>query len=97
VAQELLVNGRPIEYDRVPVRYMRDGMKLYFENGISPGHFGTALLSNDLMEAFGRADESNREAMFEWVSWLYNYAPAGSYGSPECVSAWIKSRQSEAA
>jgi hypothetical protein len=33
VAQELLVNGRPIEYDRVPVRYMRDGMKLYFENG----------------------------------------------------------------
>jgi hypothetical protein len=42
-----MVNGKPIEYDRIPVNYMVDGMKLYFECGILPGSFGTALLEND--------------------------------------------------
>jgi hypothetical protein len=97
MTQEILVNGEPIAYDRCPVDYMADGFKMYFERGILPGDFGTALLENNLMEACGRADDNNRRAIFQWCEWLYNYAPGGSFGSVERVANYIKSRQSEAA
>ncbi len=42
---ELIVNGRPIPYETVPVSYMADSMRNYFEHGISPGSFGAALLA----------------------------------------------------
>lgn len=88
----LMVNGEPIRYDKIPVSYMRDAMEQYLEHGIGPGSFLTAVLANDLMEAAGRADHNNQAALFEWAAWLYNYAPRGSFGSYEAVSAWIDSR-----
>ena len=90
---ELLVNGRPVDYGSCPVSYMADGLRLYFEHGILPGSFMTAVLSNDLMDACGMADSTNRHNIFEWAAWLYNYAPSGSFGSREAVESWIKSRQ----
>lgn len=90
---ELLVNGRPIPCETVPVSYMADGMRRYFENGISPGSFGTALLCNDLRETFGRADETNSRCIRQWVQWLYDNAPAGSWGSRERFNDWIAQRQ----
>ena len=56
---QLIVNGRPIPYDTVPVRYMADGMRRYFEHGIPSGSFGHALLCNDLRETFARAELSS--------------------------------------
>jgi hypothetical protein len=87
------VNGEPIRYDLCPVRYMAGAMERYLEHGIMPGHFGEALLCNDFMEMCRRADENNQQAFFEWGRWLYNYAPSGSYGSPEAVRDYVKSRQ----
>lgn len=52
------------------------------------GGFLRALLSNDLMGAFARADEQNAAAMHKWCIFLHNYAPAGCYGSPEAVRQW---------
>lgn len=75
--------------ERVP-RYMHDAVLRYIEHGIRPGHFLTALFSNDLMETFGRADESNTAAMREWVRYVYNCAPVGCHGSPGRVAAWIE-------
>lgn len=89
----LLVNGKPINYDAIPVPYMADGLRLYLENGILPGDFMLSILSNDLIRACDHADINNKHNIFAWAQWLYNYAPAGSYGSPERVQAWIKSRQ----
>lgn len=89
----ILVNGQPIVYDRIPVAYMADGMKRYLENGIPPGSFMRALLCNDLMDACQRADDSNRAAIFEWASWLYNHAPSGSYGSREAYTEWLDQRR----
>jgi hypothetical protein len=68
--------------------HMQESIRAYIETGHPIGHFLTALLSNDLMGAFNRADDTNIEAMRRWVVYLYNYAPGGCYGSPEKVAAW---------
>lgn len=90
-----VVNGSPIRYDLVPVDYMADGMKNYIEHGVPPGSFMAALLANDLKGCCERADISNRGAIFEWVSWLWNYAPSECWGSPAKVKAWSDARRSE--
>jgi hypothetical protein len=69
---------------------MAEGVKLYLEQGIPPGGFLTAVLSNNLMEACAQADEANRRMLFEWACWLHNEAPIGSYGSRGAVAEWLK-------
>lgn len=51
---------RQINYATVPVSYMANGMRNYFENGILPGSFATALLENNLTNAAAQADDTNR-------------------------------------
>lgn len=62
----------------------------YIENGIRPGSFLTAVLSNDLMQAFKQADDLNIANMFAIVKHLYNEIPIAAWGSYEKVRAWIK-------
>lgn len=69
--------------------HMVEGIIRYIQRGIPMGDFGTALLSNDLMKAFDRADDMNTAAMKNWVVFLYNYAPGDCYGSPDAVRDWI--------
>ena len=69
--------------------YMQGGMRRYFEEGIKPGSFLEAVLVNDLKEACGRADDTNRLHLFDYVMFLYNYAPSRSWGPPENYRAWI--------
>ena len=80
-----------IDYSKLP-EHMRDGFRRYIEKGIPGGHFMTAVLSNDLMGAFGRADDINRARMFDICAFLHNEAPRGCFGSPEHVNDWIKDR-----
>lgn len=61
----------------------------YVNLGLQPGDFIRAVLTNNLKEAFGRADSENREAMFDIVSYCYNHIPASCWGSPEAVEAWL--------
>ena len=77
-----------IDYSRLP-DYMREGMRLYIEHGVPVGHFLTAVLENNLMEAYGRADDTNAAAMHEYAAFLYNEAPRASHGSREAVSKWM--------
>ena len=74
---------------RCPVPYMQDGVDRYLTHGVPPGSFLTALFSNDLKLAFGKADDANTAAMREWVGFMYNDMPSPSQGSPENVQAWI--------
>ena len=76
--------------ENVP-EHMHDGYLLYFLEGISPGSFGVAVLENNLREACARADSVNQRALFQHVSFLYNYAPVGSWGSEANVANWMKS------
>jgi hypothetical protein len=75
--------------DRIPA-HCRDGLRDYLRYGLPPGHFLQAVLSNDLREACGRADDENRSALYDYVYVLYNYAPGDAWGSPEKVRAWIE-------
>ena len=67
-----------------------DGLAGYLSGDYKrPGGFLTAVLSNDLFGAFGKADETNMLAIRTYVLFLYNEAPGGSYGSPEHVNDWL--------
>jgi hypothetical protein len=61
----------------------------YFEERVPVGGFLSAVLENNLLKAAAAADNRNKSKLFEYASWLYNYAPVGSYGSREKVEAWI--------
>lgn len=79
----------PRRYARLPA-YMEAPARRYIENGINPGGFLTAVLCNDLVGAFARADSANHAHMHEWAKWLHNDIPAPAWGSPEKVKAWIE-------
>jgi hypothetical protein len=54
------------------------------------GHFLTAVLTNNLREAFARADEGNQKTMFQIVSYCHNQIPGCCWGTPEKVKAWTE-------
>ena len=85
-------------YDRVVARalevgvpeHLVSGLALYLIKGIEPGGFMMAVLQNDLMGAFSRADINSRAGLWELVMFLYNDAPRNCYGSREVIEAWMK-------
>ena len=81
-----------MNWSLVPVTYMAQGLQNYIELGIPPGSFLTALLCNDFMEACRKADDTNRQVLFEWGGFLYNELPIGSFGSPDAFDRWIAHR-----
>ena len=82
--------GYQVPWELVPVRYMAGGLRRYYESGIPPGSFLTALLSNDLAGSFAAADLDNTENMLAWVRFLWNDFDEQAWGSPRIVSAWIE-------
>ncbi len=75
-------------YGELLPEHMRDGTKLYIEQGIPPGGFLTAVIENDLVEACGRADHINKRKLTDIVSWFYNVAPSNCWGSPRNFQLW---------
>jgi hypothetical protein len=78
-----------IDYDTVPVGYMAMGLLLYVEQGVEPGGFMRALLSNDLRGAIASADGTNIARIPHWVSWMENNLPSGSWGSAANYQGWV--------
>ena len=88
-----LTNGeREMSYEfkgfYIPERMM-GGITRYVEQGIPPGHFLSAVISNDLSEAVSRADEENIKNLPAYIGYLYNEVPSSCWGSPEKMKAWI--------
>lgn len=77
------------DYTTLP---LYSSLRSYIDRGVPVGHFLTELLSNRLVQAFGRADDSNREVMFQYAQFLYNEAPRRCWGSPEAVRIWQSHR-----
>jgi len=77
-----------VDYSKLP-EHMREGAQMYVEHGLEPGGFLSAVLSNDLVGAFGKADEINFARMSDWAEWLWNEAPHRCWGSPAKVRQWI--------
>lgn len=70
-------------------RYMWDAITHYIMEGIGPGHFLTAVISNDLFEAVSRADNTNKHLLDRYIMFFYNYAPTGCWGSPSNFEDWL--------
>ena len=62
----------------------------YISQHVPPGHFLTAVLSNDLREACCRADDVCRAAILQIVYYLHNCCPHAAWGSPEKVARWLE-------
>ena len=67
----------------------RDNIDRYVKEHHPPGSFLIAVLSNDLVESIGWADEGNREALFEIVGYCYNMIPSECWGSRKAVRRWL--------
>lgn len=78
-----------IDYSGLP-SHIQGGARRYVEQGIPPGSFLTAIITNDLLEACGRADDINRERIFDIVKWFYNEAPTGCWKSAENMRQWCE-------
>jgi len=70
----------------------------YLVHHIHPGGFLAAVFSNQLMEAFARADETNQAAMRQYAMFLYNtmLASRDCWGSPAAVAKWIDQEPEDA-
>ena len=77
---------RPLDFEgyRIPAQ-TRDALVRYYEDGLMPGSFLTAVLCNDLMGAVGRADSTNRECLNDICAFVYNAMPANTWGSAEAM------------
>lgn len=84
-----------LNYASFPNQGLVDGIKNYYEFGIPPGDFLTAVICNDLREACARADHVNRHLLFEIIQWFYWEAPAGTWGSKEVFAKWCLGKQKE--
>lgn len=83
------INGLEPDFSTLP-EHMGGTVRRYIENGISPGHFLTAVICNDLREACSRADDENRRLLFEYVGFFYSHAPSDCWGGPEKYKAWMQ-------
>jgi hypothetical protein len=83
-------NGAPVVWDSIP-EHLQGGLDRYISHGIMPGHFLTAVLSNDLKGAMTRADDTSRAALYSIVLFLWNQCPQGCWGSLQRVEDWVRS------
>jgi hypothetical protein len=69
---------------------MQAGTERYVQYGIAPGSFLCAVLSNNLTQAYLRADDVNTSYMRQWALWLRRECPRDAWGDPDKVTEWIE-------
>ncbi len=68
----------------------QEALKRYFVYGLEPGSFLTALLCDrPWTEVMSRADHWNKSLLADYLYWLQEHAPAGSWGSEQAVGSWL--------
>lgn len=67
----------------------RETIVNYVNFGLPPGGFITAVLSNDLFGAIGRADAENLRDLHEICLFVYNKIPSECWGSRQSVERWL--------
>jgi len=76
------------EYAEIP-EHIRGGIERYLTERLKPGDFLTAVITNDLRNAFARADEDSLKALRLLNRWFYNRAPASAHGSFDAMRRWL--------
>lgn len=85
------MEGVDIDYSKLP-EHLVGGFRRYIEHGVRPGQFICAVIVNDLLESYGRADSISIARMSDIVGFVYNQMPSKSHGSPAKLDAWIAAR-----
>lgn len=67
---------------------IKSALDLWVSDGYPPGSFCQAVLRNDLMDAFSRADQFSERAMGAIVRYVYNNMPSACHGSQDKMDAW---------
>jgi len=67
---------------------IKDAIDRHVVTGGHCGDFVTAVLENNLKEAFVRADDHNAAHMKDIVAYCYYEIPSTAWGSPEAVAKW---------
>lgn len=83
--------GRPID-EAVPAA-IKDSLRRYIRDGIKPGTFLTAVLTNNLYDAILRADPTSLENMKEILLYVFEHCPMESFGSEEKLNKWVEKRR----
>ena len=76
------------DYD-IP-HHTQDALNRYYEDGLMPGGFLTAVLCNDLFRAVATADSWNIHHIKDICMFVYNEMPAKAWGSAERMRAWTE-------
>jgi len=82
------------DYANIPP-HMQEAIRRYVVQGIKPGDFLTAVITNDLRGAVGRADAVNLPLLKTYVQWFYNIAPGSCWGSHDNMREWMNARQQD--
>lgn len=83
-------DGHP-RWEMVP-EHLRDGLRRYVEDQIEPGGFLMAVLTNDLIRTVGLGTPTSLAGLHDLISFLWNHAPAPSWGTPQKVAEWLADR-----
>jgi len=73
--------------------YMMGAIDRYIHKRIPPGHFLTAVITNNLSEAVTRADDTNLSNLPAYVAYFYNEAPSLCWGSERTMKKWLAGRE----
>lgn len=84
------VDGKPVDYSPLP-SHLQGGMRLWVEDGIQPGSFLSAVLTNNLVGALASADSDSRIVLDRIAQFVHWEIPALSHGSREACRAWAAS------
>lgn len=76
------------QYCRIP-RQVLASVYGYVNRREITGHFLTAVLSNNLFDAVGRADKESMESLRELVVFIHMEVPSCCHGSLENVAHWL--------
>jgi len=72
----------------IPATTLRS-LDLYVKEGITPGGFLYAVLTNDLFGAIGKADSTNGAAIRDICLYIYNELPGDCWGSRDIVNQYL--------
>lgn len=68
----------------------KEAIDRYIKEGIEPGGFIKAVLSNNLYDAIFTADSENLSNLKDIITYLYKDAPIAALGSTKAVENWIQ-------
>ncbi len=74
---------------------IKQSLEDYVELGFPTGDFLAAVISNDLMDAVGRADKVNIRVLRSICGKIYKEFPHGAHGSREIYKDWIEAKRRE--